>query len=470
MQISFIKNQTTMRSYFSRYIYSAVIVAMVAITPACNKKLDVVPGQNISPDQITTAGDVDATILGAYKSMQHYNAYGERYFLISDMMANSSELEFVGTFQNYADIFFHRQQKTNSIPEGIWDRSYQIINACNIVLDKIDLVTDADMKAQLTGEAKFIRAIAYYNLSGLFGKPYSDGNLNTNLAVPLVLEPVLSSDDISKGDVARATVGEVYTVIENDLKDAAANLPESNDTRANKFAAWAFLARLYMAEAKYPLAAAAADSVIESGMFNLTANFSQAFGNSANSSEDIFAIQQTNQSNAGTENNGMTTFYGSYPTGRGDVQVNTAILDLYEDGDDRKAFVYDGGSISGIDGVYTGKWATLYSNLPVVRLAEMYLTRAEANIRNGSAVGDAPLNDVNTVRSRSHATPLATVTANDVVQERFRELPYEGDKLWTIKRLKLSTGTRPYNDPKLTLPIPQREIDVNGKLQQNDSY
>lgn len=307
-------------------------------------------------------------------------------------------------------------------------------------------------------------------LSGLFGKSYSEGNTGTNLAVPLMLEPVLGNTDIPKGELPRATVAAVHQQIESDLKEAAAKLPDDNGTRAGRLAAYAFLARLYMAQAKYPAAVAAADSVISSGLYNLNANFEDAFNNSANSPEDIFAIQLTSQSNPGTENNGLVTFYGAQPDGRGDVQVNAAHLNIYQDGDARKDFVYEGSSIAGIDGLYTTKWSRLYSVLPVVRLSEMYLTRAEANLQAGTTVGATPLEDVNTVRERSHASTLNAVTAKAIAEERFRELAFEGDKFWTIKRLKMNAGSRPYNDPKLILPIPQREMDVNSKLTQNTGY
>jgi len=93
------------------------------------------------------------------------------------------------------------------------------------------------------------------------------------------------------------------------------------------------------------------------------------------------------------------------------------------------------------------------------------------NARAGSAIGGkTPLEDVNLVRARSHAAALATVTADQVVEERFRELAFEGDWLWTKKRLKMNIGTRPYNDPKLVLPVPQRERDVNKQLNQNPGY
>jgi hypothetical protein len=225
----------------------------------------------------------------------------------------------------------------------------------------------------------------------------------------------------------------------------------------------------------YENAATMANDVIESGEYSLNANFAQAFNNAANSSEDIFGIQQTSQSNAGTSNNGLTTFYADYGTygGRGDVQIDPGYFDYFSGTDVRQDFVYNGYSINGRDGVYTLKWAEFYRVIPVVRLAEMYLTRGEANLRKGGApIGPAtPLEDINTVRERANAAPLNSVTIDDFVDERFRELGFEGDRLWTLKRTQSQDiDGLPYDAPKLVLPIPQREIDVNSNLIQNDGY
>ncbi|GAA0532273.1 RagB/SusD family nutrient uptake outer membrane protein [Chitinophaga japonensis] len=451
--------------YLAKYISIAFLFFILL---SCNKKLDVEPGTSIVPEQITNEADVEAVILGNYKSLQHFSAFGERYILIPDMLVDA-KLSFVGTFIPYSEILRKQQDKTSSIAEGIWNRGYQLINTSNLALSKMDLVSD-DNKAAFTAEAKFIRGITYFMLGGLFGKPYSAGNITTNEAVPLVLEPVLNSSDLATGNKPRATVDAVYKQVIEDLQDAAANLPADNGARANKFAAYAFLARVYMAQGNYAEAAAAANMVITEGNFTLATSFDMAFNNAANSPEDVFAIQQNEQSNAGVNNNGLTTFFAASPTGRGDVQVDPTIADLYEDGDIRKTYFYEGESITGAQGSYTRKWEKRYSVIPVVRLAEMYLTRAEANFRNSSAIGDTPLNDINAVRDRSNATAKVTLAEDDFIAERFRELAFEGDRYWTVKRLRLDVGSRPYDDDKLILPIPQRERDVNSQLTQNSGY
>ncbi|CAL1520963.1 RagB/SusD family nutrient uptake outer membrane protein [Chitinophaga sp. MM2321] len=455
----------------TQYIIHASLACLLVVAYGCNKKLDVLPTQQITPDQITTSEDVKAVLFGSYNSLQHFNTFGERNLLISDLLGGDDELDWVGTFANYKAIFMKTQDRTSSIAEGMWGRSYIVIAGVNTVLEKIQLVDTSEQKG-IAAEAKFIRGITYFELVNFFGQPYSAGNAATSDAVPIVLDPVTVYDP-QKDKKARDKVAAVYDQVIKDLTEAAADLPESNESgRASKYSALAFLARVYMNQGKYPEAAAAANDVVTNGGFGLAGTFDKAFNNISNSSEDVFAIQQSKQSNAGTSNNGMATFYAAKPTGRGDVQVLSSFLDLYDDGDARKSFVYDGTSISGIDGTYTTKWRDQYKAVPVIRLAEMLLTRAEANFRAGGAPvgGVTPLDDVNEVRARSNAAPLGVLTANDIVDERFRELAFEGDRLWTIKRLKMKVGSLDYNAPLLVLPVPQSERDVNPDLTQNEGY
>ena len=81
-----------------------------------------------------------------------------------------------------------------------------------------------------------------------------------------------------------------------------------------------------------------------------------------------------------------------------------------------------------------------------------------------------PVDDINEVRDRVGLDPLVTVTLDDILQERKLELMFEGQLLHDLKRTQRNVGTRTYDDPKLVLPIPRREIDSNPNLCQNASY
>jgi hypothetical protein len=387
-------------------------------------------------------------------------------------LVHNGDINWAGTFDTYGDLYRNTQVKTSPEIYQVWANSYQTINNANIVLSKLDILT-GDEKTEVEGEAKFFRGVTYYYLINFYALPYSAGNTASNPGVPLILQPVEGFDP-ARDKLPRASVEAVYTQIVNDLKEAAEKMPAvSSSARANKYAALAFLSRVYLSLGKYTEAADAANTVIESGEYALVSSFDKAFNNATNSPEDIFAIQQTSQSNSGTTNYGITTFYSADPEGRGEIQITQRHIDKYEGNDARGAFFYPGSSISGTEGMLTTKWRDLYKAIPLIRLAEMYLTRAEANFRKGGPqIGpNTPLQDVNIIRERAGLNPLNSITDVDViVNQRYLELAFEGERFFTVKRLKLTVNGLPFDDPKLILPIPQREIDLGNSLPQNPGY
>lgn len=449
---------------------NSLLIIMLFILAACNKKLDVLPQNTVPSDQIKTEDDVRAVLSGGYSTWQNANAFGEKYNTFGELLVNGGDIDWAGTFETYGDL--HQNVQVRTAPEvyQVWANSYHTIATANIVLSKLDILK-GDEKTEIEGEAKFLRGVTYYSLVNLFALPYSAGT--TNPGVPIILQPVEGYEP-TRDKLPRASVEEVYMQIVSDLMDAAAKMPEeSSDFRADKYAALAFLSRVYLSQAKYAEAATAANEVIENSGRSLASTFDKAFNNASNSTEDIFAIQQSSQSNSGTTNFGMTAFYSGDPEGRGEIQISANHLAKYEANDDRGDFFYDGSSISGTDGTLTSKWRDIYKAIPVIRLAEMYLTRAEANFRKGGAsVGpNTPLEDVNIIRNRAGLADLGAIANADViVKERYFELAFEGERFYTVKRLKMTIGGTPYDDPKMILPIPQREIDLGNALPQNAGY
>ncbi|RZK46978.1 MAG: RagB/SusD family nutrient uptake outer membrane protein [Pedobacter sp.] len=455
-------------------IFALLLLAGIGF--GCNKKLDIRPEQNITPEQITTGNDVKAVLFGAYSLLQGPGGFGEGYILPADLLANSNHIGFVGTFAPYRDLAAKRQISTNSVAATIWANSYSIINIANTVIDKLPLVDESERDI-VDGEAKFFRGVAYLQLVNYFAQPYFS-NPTGNLGVPIITQPTYQYDPVAS-KVSRNTVAQVYAQILADLNDAKDKLEEVSDVgRATRFSALGFLSRVHLNMRNYQLAAESADEVIESGAFRLNASYLNAFNNTNYSSEDVFGILQTSQSNSGTSNNGMNTFYAAYSleppfiSGRGDVQPNPAYYNLFENSDFRGGFLYEGYNIAGVEGIYTRKFQQFYRVIPVIRLAELYLTRGEANLRGGTSIGpNSPAADLDEVRFRAGASFISRpITPDDFVQERFRELGFEGDRLWTLKRLGLTVGGRPATDPILVLPIPQRETDVNKNLVQNPGY
>jgi hypothetical protein len=452
----------------STYILSFGFLLLVF--SACNKKLDVLPQNNATPDQIKTSGDVLALLAGGYAQMQNASAFGEQFILIPDLLADQDQVVFAGTFADYKNIWQKQITAQNGVASSIWGNSYKIIAIANTVLDKLSIV-DSGSRATTAAQSKFMRAAAYFYLVNLFAKPYSDGAAATNLGVPITTAPVYQYDSV-KDKLARATVQQVYTQILADLKDAI--------TRDDSyFSAKALLARVYLTMGDYANAATQADDVIENGGYKLADTYDKAFNNAGASTEDIFSIAQTSQSNAGTTDNGIQTFYApqeglptGYLGGRGDVYADSAYFTYFDDpADFRQSYFTLGISIAGADGTYPNKWQKFYSEIPVIRLAEMYLIRGEANLHNGAQIGlNSPDVDINIIRQRAGAGDLSGVATQDFVDERFREFGFEGDRFFTLKRLKLDIDGLAFNDPALILPIPFTEIEVNKNLVQNDGY
>jgi hypothetical protein len=217
-------------------------------------------------------------------------------------------------------------------------------------------------------------------------------------------------------------------------------------------------------QGKYAEARDAANKVIQSGAREMEAAFTDVFATGGASNEVIFRIAVSDQD----ATNSMNTYFSPATfQGRGDIRVQAKHLNLYETGDARRTFFVTTNSGSR---VFTGKFLDQYGDVPVVRLAEMHLTRAECNQRLGTAIGATPAVDVNAIRARVGLAALGTVNLAAILKERHLELAFEGNNLDDIKRNKAAVGTKPFGDNLLVLPIPQREIDTNKSLVQNPGY
>lgn len=445
---------------------TTTLLFAVLLFAGCDGLLDISPTQSIDAATATaTPSNLDAVLLGTYDSMSDGDLFGGELQMDSDLLAtdvNAPEITFTGTFGYLQEIASQSMRVSNGQAFATWAEGYFGINQANIVLANIETYDAADRDAK-AAEALFVRGTIYFELAKVYGLPYSAGNTTSNLAVPIVLEP----DNFEL--VSRATVEEVYAQAEADLIAARDGLSTSNGVLATSHAANAMLSRLYLQKGEFQAAATAANAVIESGDFTLTADFESAFNNATNSTEDIFALQVTETDGAQS----LNTFYGSSGAGgRGDISINQAHIDLYEAGDARGAFFYNDTDGDPSTPLRTTKWQNQYGNIPVVRLAEMYLTRAEGNFKSGAAqVGpNTPLADVNIVRDRADLLPLLTVDEDAILLERKLELAFEGQLLHDLKRTQRAIGTFAYDSGELIFPIPQAERDVNPNLDQNSAY
>lgn len=443
-------------------------MTVLLLAGSCDSILDTEPRQEISEDlALTTSDNVEAVLVGAYNELGDDDVWGGRMMMLPDLLgvqSGNGDMTWSGTFEQPRQVFFKNIRVDNDFIASTWTEAYEVINIANNVLSALDVV-DADIRDRVEGEALFLRGSLYFELVRLFGKAWNDGDPSSNPAVPLVLQPTREINENS--EIPRNTVQEVYNQAIADLQSAKSLLPEDNGVFANRYAAGAMLARIYLQQQDYDAARSEANELIGSGQFDLVDNYAGVFNNSnTNTSEDIFALQITNQDG----DNDLNTFYAAdLDGGRGDIEINQVHLDKYEAGDERLDLFYTDPTTGD---TRTGKWQNQFGNIPILRLAEMYLIRAEANLQEGAPFTgpNTPTEDLNVIRGRAGLVDLGAVTLQDIWDERFLELAFEGHFLHDVKRSEGTVGTTSWNDNVLVYPVPQRERDANGNLTQNPGY
>jgi hypothetical protein len=347
---------------------------------------------------------------------------------------------------------------SSGVVTGIWTAAYEGINRANNVLAAIPDVselgpTQADV---YTGEALFIRALQYFLLLQWFG------------GVPIITEP---SEGVGESSlVSRNTADEVVSFIVESLEEASALLPPDAEAgRATRHAADALLARVYLEAGNYTQARDKATSVIGSGQFSLVDEYASLF-DSKNSSESIFELQYSINNT-----NSLAFWYFTQALGgRWGFAPSDELWAAYEPGDERRDASI---GLSGGDR-YGQKYFRITNeddNVIVLRLAELYLIRAEANMQLGAAAGVVRA-DIDAVRARAGLSPLPASVSSQaaltdaILQERRVEFAMEGHRFFDLRRLGVAETVLNIAPTRLILPIPQVERDVNSNLSQNPGY
>ena len=469
-----------------KYLSLLLAVAFMGIV-SCDV-LDIEPEQSVSDDIIfDDVSGARGAVTGMYGAVRFGNAYGGFPLMAADFRADNSE--HIGSFTTWEQARRYNIAVTNSTVEGVWNSNYTAINRANHVIEFVADVEDVseDLAENWVGQGYFVRAISHFNLVRWFGQPYGFTGDNSHLGVPIITEPTTDPFD---HEVPRSTVSEVYDQIIRDLENAMQRVPEehgsASDTRgrATQGSVRGFLARVYLHMGEYDLAAEYANDVIQSDLYSLQPNFD--FFDTKNTSEDVFAIQMTTEDNPGV-NAAMAALHMPTPIGRGDINPTDDLLNAYEEGDLRKSELLFDSEIG--DGGTT--WSSKYTlednsdNVHVMRIAEMKLTRAEALTESNQDIEPEAVELLNDVRTRAGLDEFEEGDFADheelidaILHERRVELAFEGHRKWDLLRkgrdiTNIPSGqveSVPYGDNDLIFPIPQREMDVNEELVQNDGY
>jgi hypothetical protein len=436
--------------------FSAWFAAAVVFAAACDSPLDTDPTASIDADDaLTTPRGIALGVTGAYQSLQANALWSRDHIVYPDLYADN--LDFTGTFQTDRSVSLRDVPASSGVVMGLWTATYEGINRANNILAAIPEVAalTSDEAAQYRGEALFIRALHYSALLAWFG------------GVPIVTDPSRGVGEESL--VARNAAAEVYTFIEQELEEAATLLPGSaTEGRASQASANALLARIYLEEGKYTEARDKATAVLGAG-YSLVPDYRDIF-TSQNSSESIFELQYS----INNQNSLAFWYFTQALGGRWGFAPSQDLIDAFEPGDTRLAASV---ALSGAN-PYGNKFFRIANgddNVIVLRLAEIYLIRAEANARL-SADAATVRADVDAVRARAGLDPLATsITSqpdllNAILQERRVELAMEGHRFFDLRRHGRAEAVLAIAANRLIFPIPQAERDVNPNLAQNPGY
>jgi hypothetical protein len=489
------------------------------LTTGCKKEfLEQTPQNSLAVDNFyQSEADALSALNGAYHGLQKSGCYRLRMWTL-DIMAGNSIVGAGGASDGLETQQLASFSTTTANPgvSDLWSTHYQTILAVNTVLQRVPAINmDAGKRDIMLAEAKFIRALCYFNLVRLFGK------------VPLILEPQTTG---SSQQVGRAAVADVYAQIEQDLGAAETTLPVTAATlgRATKGAAKGLLTKVYLTQNKYAQAATKAQEVVALGKYSLNPNFGTNFDYAnENGPESLFEVQYVYDPN----NNGFGGdavcnersefmaprssnitpgggFGWNQPTAEFVSQFETGDkrrpLTIFAPGDVLSSFTY--AASYSITGFNTRKFVVPTSsgaqqafaddplNCVVLRYADVLLMLAEALNEQGQT--SAALPPLNQVRARaglpdSKASTQAALR-EAIIKERRVELAFENGERWfDLIRTKDANGQvralsflRSLGSPNdaygvgrgnisekyLLLPIPQNERDANTAIDQNPGY
>lgn len=482
-----------------------VTCLLISMTSCHKELLEPIPESVLTTtNAFNTAKDINLGVIGIYSGLQ---SKVQKDYLLMEMTSDNMYAEYYATEPGLAEVEVLEVSSENNILNNFWKMSYNGIFRANSILSNIDQPSSygPGEKEQYTGEAKFLRALFYFDLTRIFGD------------VPLVTE-ALSVIEAEK--VGRSPQTEVLNLVVSDLKDAIDKLPAPSKIesgRASKAAAMALLGKVYIHMEDWANAKTYFGQVVNDFDYELVSEFKDLFSlETENNSEAIYSVNFIE----GTNGQGITYnfaplggIYGVLSNGSRVGRPTWDLHQLYEPGDQRfdvtisetqltanskpgdepiwypyvnKYIVPIAGSSSGLD-------------LPILRLGDIILLYAESLYKTNDK--EAALKQLNRIRTRAfendnHDYALSDIASEQefmdlLLLERRLELAFENQRWFDLVRTgrftsKLTQFETEYNPgsgnaeiQKINVqpymkyfPIPYEQIQLSapGVLTQNEGY
>lgn len=472
---------------------------------SCKKFLTEKPQSFLTPDNFyTSAADATAALNGVFSVLTPQPYYGRTVWIISE---NSADLLYPATGNtDRTTLYQNNYTATNGEISNWWINGYKMIKAANDVIAHVPAINmDVTARNNIVGNARFLRAMAYFDLVRSFGN------------IPLITAPVVGSTDTTLYP-HRSPASTVYQQIISDLQYAEANclaenkIPSSSKGMVSSGAASAMLARVYLTRANTNYAdpqdnqnaLAACNKVINSGIYKLLPSYADIFDISKKyGPEHIFCVQFALPPSTGNITLRMLTPQTIYGSASFFCQKNF-FTNGYTDADSiRRNYNLANKAVSPTTGVSANVTPFFYKyrdpywlangggnnsqmDWIVLRYADVLMMQSEA-MNNIDATNPAKFDGVNAVRTRAGLTdptqqlnllntPTSGAFIDSLVKDRARELCVEGQRRWDLIRLgrfkqAMATLGITIDDNHLLFPIPQSEIQVNTNLlPQNQGF
>ncbi|MBS3771266.1 MAG: RagB/SusD family nutrient uptake outer membrane protein [Bacteroidales bacterium] len=482
-----------------RIIYSILAIGLfIGFFNSCTEEsLDPTLAQEKAIEQsVNSAEALQGVLLGAYDRLTQTAYYGRDYIVFAEVMSDNC-------FANGASGRFLEPSAMDLGPgtgyvETSWRDIYEVVASTNAILtkDKANLEGDAAAIDHIFGQAYAIRALAHFDMLKLYGQQHVDGS---DLGVPYIT--TFASDLGAFGPTdffpERQTVSEVKDNIYADLNSAiefmSADMNDDSKQYMTTYGAQALKSRIALYFGDWGEVVTSAEAVIGSGNYSIIAaeNYVDYWA-SDGGPNSIFELAYTSTDNNNI--NGLAYIYrgDSY----GDVEVLPNLATIFDSSDVRMT-----GQLTQSNGVTVnmlgpgawrpeqlhnnGKYPNMvnYSdNIPLIRYEEVILNYAEAlfELDQSGMNGQSALDYLNMIPNHRNAPPYAEINKDNILQERRRELCFEGFRFHDLARTGLDI---PYPDPSLqehggpdygsynyAFPIPEEEINANKNMVQNQGY
>ena len=430
---------------------------------SCN--LDTLPSTSLGEEiAITSESDLQNAVNGiGYLLSEDRMTYGADFGIYADLLTN--EFKIVDDYGQSSGIARYTITKHDELAGNAYYYYYKAIANCNKALALSANMEATDEVKNLQGQLYAWRGLLHFDLARIFAHiPTAAADVNAANSGIVLSTEVYAPD--YKG--SRATLKETYDLIISDLTKAMELMGEGSDNGTgfhNYFSALALRARANLYAGNYAAALADAKKVIEDGGYELynQSNYDKVWAQEG-TSESIFELLITANYNPQRNDDGeILTYLKAHPE---DVR-SKAIKEQ---------------TVKGVDGThffpakYPGRDGIYVNNPKIIRLSEVYLIAAEAELKannNGAAAAEY-INAIEENRVNGYED-VATVTLDDVLFEYKKELFAENQIAFAYWRNNKSVTNQvgkeiSSKDDKAIWPIPQREIDYDPTLVQNPGY